>query len=255
MLRRYGEQALKEDVAGLLQLWSGHIQSSGLILVAATKSVRSALFESCSEAFSKDDPRVTFVPFQVGRPTLETVQLIHERCTAVFFGLATPSEAAEEPRKESACVSCPREVDVKKPQEEASVEEPPLLEAPFSRSLLRALLSDSESEALALIRQASADPHSLAEMDLPTVLNLPDSLQEMNTALHVASSRGLAKVVQELLLSGADPCRLDVRGRTAYLVAKDKDVRDVFRRYRGRAEAAADSEKRKKSLLTLVLND
>jgi len=76
-------------------------------------------------------------------------------------------------------------------------------------------------------------------LDLQAVLDLPDSLLEMNTALHVASSRGLAKVVQELLLSGADPCRLDVRGRTAYLVAKDKDVRDAFRRYRGRAEAAA----------------
>merc|ERR1711916_267218 len=44
---------------------------------------------------------------------------------------------------------------------------------------------------------------------------------------------GYAQIVKDLLMNGADPTRPDHRSRTPYAVAKDKDVRDVFRRCRG----------------------
>src|SRR5262249_32441770 len=93
-LRRYGEQALQEDVQRLLTLWQDYLQACGLILVATTKTMRSLLFEKIDNSRSakthisllqKDDPRVIYVPFTVDRPTLESAQMIRDRALQVVF--------------------------------------------------------------------------------------------------------------------------------------------------------------------------
>lgn len=52
-----------------------------------------------------------------------------------------------------------------------------------------------------------------------------------STPLHEAALSGYAHKVLELLEQGLDPCCKDERGRTAYMLASDKEVRNSFRRF------------------------
>ncbi|XP_070832323.1 tRNA endonuclease ANKZF1 isoform X2 [Chaetodon trifascialis] len=53
------------------------------------------------------------------------------------------------------------------------------------------------------------------------------------TLLHVASAAAQKAVVRLLLDAGADPACRDNKGQTPYIVAPDKDTRNVFRKYMG----------------------
>lgn len=52
-----------------------------------------------------------------------------------------------------------------------------------------------------------------------------------STALHEAAESGNVQKVLELLEQGLDPCIKDERGRTPYMLADDKEVRNAFRRF------------------------
>lgn len=52
-----------------------------------------------------------------------------------------------------------------------------------------------------------------------------------STALHEASQSGNSQKVLELLEQGLDPCIKDERGRTPYMLATEKEVRNTFRRF------------------------
>ncbi|XP_056144965.1 ankyrin repeat and zinc finger domain-containing protein 1 isoform X2 [Lampris incognitus] len=53
------------------------------------------------------------------------------------------------------------------------------------------------------------------------------------TLLHVASAAGQGAVVKLLMDAGADPSYRDNKGQTPYIVAPEKDTRNVFRKYMG----------------------
>lgn len=53
------------------------------------------------------------------------------------------------------------------------------------------------------------------------------------TLLHVASAAAQKRVVKLLLDAGADPASRDNKGQTPYIVAPDKDTRNVYRKYMG----------------------
>ncbi|KAE8702011.1 putative SNARE associated Golgi protein family [Hibiscus syriacus] len=52
-----------------------------------------------------------------------------------------------------------------------------------------------------------------------------------STPLHEAAQSGDAQKVMELLVQGLDPCIKDQRGRTPYMLASEKEVRNMFRRF------------------------
>jgi hypothetical protein len=52
-----------------------------------------------------------------------------------------------------------------------------------------------------------------------------------STPLHEAAQFGNAYKVLELLEQGLDPCCEDERGRTPYMLASEKEVRNTFRRF------------------------
>jgi len=52
-----------------------------------------------------------------------------------------------------------------------------------------------------------------------------------STLLHEAAQSGNAYKVLELLEQGLDPCCEDERGRTPYMLASEKEVRNTFRRF------------------------
>ena len=276
MLRRYGEQALKEDIAQCLALWSGHIQSCSMILISAPKTMRSVLFDtpenpstgknninSTGGVLSKDDPRVAYVPFMVDRPTLDEAKMVHDRCTSVYFNRTDSVEAGADDASSEVTVGMlkntvkfakPETASVKAEEKKESV-----LYSPLSKQIFDAIGSGDEDQALAVVQevselgvyevyhsqasventtsesQDSADraPHSV---DLSAVLGLVDGLEHLTTPLHAASEKGMTGVVALLLALGASPMPSDIRGRTAYFIAKDKETRDAFRRYRATPE-------------------
>ncbi|KAG7227494.1 hypothetical protein INR49_005309 [Caranx melampygus] len=65
-----------------------------------------------------------------------------------------------------------------------------------------------------------------------TLLNKPIDSTAF-TLLHVASAAAQKAVVRLLLDVGADPACRDNKGQTPYIVAPDKDTRNVFRKYMG----------------------
>jgi hypothetical protein len=94
--------------------------------------------------------------------------------------------------------------------------------------------SDSEGDADSSFTTAVLlDTSPVGTWDLTTILNTPDSLVDMNTPLHVASAKSMSRTVALLLAMGADPTKVDVRGRPPYFLATDKDTRDAYRRHRG----------------------
>ncbi|XP_076349237.1 tRNA endonuclease ANKZF1-like isoform X2 [Tachypleus tridentatus] len=65
-----------------------------------------------------------------------------------------------------------------------------------------------------------------------TILNEPIS-DTGSTLLHVAAKEGQREVVRLLMENGADPNTKDKFGKTPYLMAKDKETRNEFRRFMG----------------------
>ncbi|XP_034430360.1 ankyrin repeat and zinc finger domain-containing protein 1 isoform X1 [Hippoglossus hippoglossus] len=65
-----------------------------------------------------------------------------------------------------------------------------------------------------------------------TLLNKPIDSSGF-TLLHVASAAAQKAAVRLLLDAGADPACRDNKGQTPYIVAPDKDTRNVFRKYMG----------------------
>ncbi|XP_078142031.1 tRNA endonuclease ANKZF1 isoform X1 [Centroberyx gerrardi] len=65
-----------------------------------------------------------------------------------------------------------------------------------------------------------------------TLLNKPIDSSGF-TLLHVASAAGQKAVVKLLMDAGGDPACRDIKGQTPYIVAPEKDTRNVFRKYMG----------------------
>lgn len=74
------------------------------------------------------------------------------------------------------------------------------------------------------------------------VLNHLNTVWNGTTVLHTASSKGCSSLIPILLLYGANPAIKNQSGHTPYLVAKNKEVRDSFRRFMSRFPAAYDYE-------------
>lgn len=312
-LRRYGEQMLQEDIERLLTAWVDYLSQCGVILIAATKTMRGNLFDKDDnvatsatsttaataaaasakkvQLLQKNDPRVVFVPFAVDKPTLETAKLIRDRALAVQITTAAASTTSVSATTETAdgtvnnvpvsVVAAPK-VSAADDEEDA---ESLLLSNTHSRRLVAACATDSDDAAVAIIREVvqelgidvSSGPANTAPIqsedrgsdsdndndndgddnvdalardvkdqltisrqassasvdDLEAILRLPNTLADLSTPLHMASERNLLRTVRLLMQLGADPERLDARGRTAYFLAKTKEMREMFRRVRG----------------------
>ncbi|XP_029981155.1 ankyrin repeat and zinc finger domain-containing protein 1 [Sphaeramia orbicularis] len=79
----------------------------------------------------------------------------------------------------------------------------------------------------------TAEESDISEVQSPLVLlNKPIDTSGF-TLLHVASAAAQKATIKMLLDAGADPACRDNKGQTPYIVAPDKDTRNVFRKYMG----------------------
>ncbi|XP_070770260.1 tRNA endonuclease ANKZF1 [Enoplosus armatus] len=90
-------------------------------------------------------------------------------------------------------------------------------------------------DTLCRLLQLTGEPSESNPSDVPSplsLLNKPIDSSEF-TLLHVASAAAQKAVVRLFLDAGADPACRDNRGQTPYIVAPDKDTRNVFRKFMG----------------------
>ncbi|KAF8323503.1 uncharacterized protein EI90DRAFT_3076857 [Cantharellus anzutake] len=70
MLRRYGEQSLRDDIRALLQDWADNIDLCDRIFIRASVSNRRIFLEGENSPIQKGDDRLRTFPFPTRRPTL-----------------------------------------------------------------------------------------------------------------------------------------------------------------------------------------
>ncbi|KDP28735.1 hypothetical protein JCGZ_14506 [Jatropha curcas] len=207
-LRRYNELALKKDIQELFAAWKPYFDASTCVFIHAPSSNRQLFFDGDKTYFSHEHCFVRNVPLNVRRPTLKETRRIYNQLTQFAY-----------------------EVDVKEV----------LYAARGDFVLIENTITDdspgSEKEGLkdgVNFRETTESSSSHKDSGELIISSKTDSESEVigiTTPLHEAAESGNALKVLELLEQGMDPCVKDERGRTPYMLADDKEVRNTFRRF------------------------
>lgn len=76
--------------------------------------------------------------------------------------------------------------------------------------------------------------HVQACLNMENVIKLlNDANEDGNTMLHIAAIGGHLKLIWSLLEIGSDPCNKNKKLETPYVAARDKESRNIFRRFMG----------------------
>ncbi|KAJ6334974.1 hypothetical protein OIU78_011750 [Salix suchowensis] len=204
-LRRYNEQALKKDIQELLDVWKPYFDASSCIYLYAPSSNRQLLFDG-SKAYFSNQHRVRNVPLSVRRPTLKEARRIYNQLAQVTYEV---DEKESLPDTIDDLVSTTSTISNSAPGP--------------SKEDLNGSINSAESAKPSSIKKQSDDLY-VSSGDKSEVAG-------MTTPLHEAAQSGGAHQVLELLEQGLDPCIKDERGRTPYVLANDKEVRNTFRRF------------------------
>ncbi|XP_076942469.1 uncharacterized protein LOC143612343 [Bidens hawaiensis] len=195
-IRRHNEQALKKEIRELLAAWKPYFDASSCIFIHAPSDNRQLLFEGETPCFSCQKGSIRRIPLTVRRPTFKEAKRLYNILTQVS---TEPIEETAPVIKESKEDSRTTNTHSKKINKEVG-------EASIVNSM----------EDLAI----SSGNESKAVIELI-----------VSTPLHLAAKDGNAEKVLELLEEGLDPCAVDERGKTPYMLATEKEVRNTFRRF------------------------
>ncbi|CAA6673603.1 unnamed protein product [Spirodela intermedia] len=91
--------------------------------------------------------------------------------------------------------------------------------------------STMNPESKDTISEANQRPESSGSESPAAYKESDKSIPDGGTPLHEAARSGDEQRTLELLEQGLDPCVRDSRGRTPYMVASEKEVRNTFRRF------------------------
>jgi len=214
-LRRYNEAALDADVSRVMASWSQYLQTADRIFVQTGSADAKSIFSADAiphqasnsghfQGLSSSDPRVRRIPFATQRPTFSESRRVVGLLVSVF----EPSAgflAAEQAAADAAAASLEQREKRRKERQRQKKE--------------------------ALQQQQELQKEEGGSDDECGDSASKEALQASQTPLHRAARAGDAGRVAALLSGGADVTARDSRGRTPYLVASTKDVRDAFRRF------------------------
>ena len=229
-LRRAGEQNLKEDIQTTILEWKDYIKRSCLILLSCPKAMKASLFsEPVQEVIAREDKRIRKIPFDVGRPTYESVCDSHEVLLNIAVRSADKPESVVEPRPEPF----PTSEDAKGPTVDNTRDDGEPKEDPMIP--LTALHVASMDGNLPVVLELLSKDGDTKVINIDQLAG-PDFM----TALHYAAAAtskvdpGVAAAcVLALLIQGhADPCAFDARNRPPYFLATHDTVREAFRKAR-----------------------
>lgn len=139
----------------------------------------------------------------IRRPTMKEARRIYDQLTQVYY---------EQDENEAPL---------------SSKEELPLssgIESDMISSMAKVNIVEPSTEACSSIRESN-------ELTISSESESDSEIKGSSTPLHEAAESGNAVKVLELLEQGLDPCVRDERGRTPYMLANEKEVRNTFRRF------------------------
>ncbi|KAF7309635.1 bVLRF1 domain-containing protein [Mycena indigotica] len=256
LLRRYGEQALRDDIRNLIQDWAEDINACERIWIRASASNRKIFVDYDGCVIQKGDGRLRTFPFPTRRPTQSEVS----RCLIELTRVKTShfTEEALRAQDEAHLASRPKPKPIPSTAPAAS----PVKFKPVKLSKEEEFVREKWSRLLEMVEKGRLEPlksfweregESLGGIDAP----IPEWTGEKHaTLLQMAAYAGHDVVVEWLLeVLHANPTvdvplnRVDqdrdsdeasdssktAKGsrRTAYDVARNRAVRDVFRRCAG----------------------
>ncbi|XP_050386644.1 uncharacterized protein LOC126802963 isoform X3 [Argentina anserina] len=198
-LRRHNELALKKDIQELLAAWKPFFDASSCVFVYAPSSNHQLLSNGEKPYFSQQ--KVRNIPITIRRPTMKEARRIYEQLTQV-------SNEQEE-------IEAPLFTKEEKPSTSG-------IDTDTISSMGKLNIVEPSTEACSSTRESD---------ELPILSESHNDVNGFSTPLHEAAQSGNALKVLELLEQGLDPCAIDERGQTPYMVANEKEVRNTFRRF------------------------
>ncbi|KAG8833161.1 hypothetical protein FRC17_011232 [Serendipita sp. 399] len=249
-LRRYGEQALREDIRNLMKEWADDVNASERIWIRSNVSNKRIFYDYEDAVFARDDERLRNFPFPTRRPTHTELlrslnELIHAKITQY-----TEAELKEQDEHALSLLPKPKVVASSHPQSAPQKATKPKPEAPkltkeqeVQRDMWLRLLEMTKKGRLESL-QAFVERILTTEMKSGVDARVPDldGLEPEDigcTLLYIASASSQEEVVRWLLEQmNANPTLRSPEGeedggRTPYEVAGSKPVRDAFRRLAG----------------------
>lgn len=230
-IRRYNEQALIEDVRGVLSEWKGLIESCDLLFIRATGNTnRRTLFGPYEgQVLRSNDPRIRSFPFNTRRATQNELMRAFIELTRLKVqhidpaAIPVPAEPAPPKPKAPSKPAAPKLSE----EEETALLHTTQLQALIRRSKLPALLSYLKTN----------------DLDASTFRFHPADTQQNHhtpTVLHLAAAQNSAPLVSGLLTrANADPTQPNTDGKTPFDLAGDRATRDAFRVARSELGEAA----------------
>ncbi|KAI0313538.1 hypothetical protein OF83DRAFT_1140946 [Amylostereum chailletii] len=239
-LRRYGEQALRDDIRNLLLDWADEIDQCERIWIRASVSNRRIFLDYDGAVINKGDERLRTFPFPTRRPTQSELARCLLELTRVKASHFT--EEALRAQDEAYLASLPKPKP--KPQPSSQPPEKEKEKVPVL-SKEEVILRDKWMRLLDMVNHGRLDAlTTFWEREGETLGGINARIPEWtgerySTLLQVAAHTDQEDVTRWLLDEAhADPT-IEVSGaedgvrRTAYDVASSRNVRDVFRRSAG----------------------
>ncbi|EPE08011.1 ankyrin repeat-containing protein [Ophiostoma piceae UAMH 11346] len=243
-LRRYNEQALIDDVRGLLRDWKPLLDTADLLFVRANGNTnqRTLFGPYEGQVMHLRDPRLRNFPFNTRRATQNEIMRAFIELTRLKVREIVPqgagAEAGTAPVLDEAALA-----ERQKQKEEAARRK--AVAAKQKEEEDTALLHTSQLQGLARRSKVPALLSYLKSNDLAAATFRffpPDAPQNHHapTLLHFAASQNAPTLVSALLLRvGADPTVLNGDGKTAFELAGDRPTRNAFRVARSELPASA----------------
>ncbi|KAI0044760.1 hypothetical protein FA95DRAFT_1561878 [Auriscalpium vulgare] len=259
-LRRYGEQALRDDIRNLLTEWAEEINQCERIWIRASVSNRRIFLDYDEAVIAKGDPRLRTFPFPTRRPTQSELSRCLLELTKVKISHLT--EDALRAQDEAYLASLPKP----KPKPQPTSEPPPIEKEKVSKlSKEEEAVRDKWTRLLDMVTRGRLDAlkafwerenANLGGIDAP----IPAWTGERcATLLQLAARLGQEEVTGWLLDDALANPTIDVPStattldtspsdgeddsrpapaqpgarRTAYDLAASRTIRDVFRRSAG----------------------
>ncbi|XVF33472.1 hypothetical protein REPUB_Repub17cG0171400 [Reevesia pubescens] len=200
-LRRHNELALKKEIQELLASWKSYFDASSCVFIHAPSSNRNVLFNGDKPYFNHQSCSVRNVPLTVRRPTLKEAKRIYNQLMQVSY-------------------------EVVEKEIPPGTKEDLLLSGSINDN------QDSCKEELGNLNCRDVSKNPSINVKSEVISSESDSeVVCTSTPLHEAAQSGDAHKVLELLEQGLDPSIKDQRGRTPYMLADEKEVRNTFRRF------------------------
>nr|CAD1831200.1 unnamed protein product [Ananas comosus var. bracteatus] len=225
-LRRYNEVALKKEIQDLVISWKPYFDSCSCAFLYAPSRNRQMLFDGGKAQLILQGCKICNIPLTVRRPTLKEVKRLYNHLIQMTYevdytasGEVLPSIAGGNSVQQSNDAKQGKHLQI-----EESISNPySSVECKIQHS------NNREQEKLLEIDDSSS--RTVSNLECKYEATSQPSFESETTPLHEAAKSGDAQRTLELLEQGLNPCIRDERGRTPYMLATEKEVRNTFRRF------------------------